>query len=577
MSNQNIHNPRTYSASLKKLTVQDPVHENVLNPILERLINNDAYINQKVTYTNENSFHPLTPHTDFPTGITYSVVRSDSPGYSASPKGTGTLVTHKMNSVHSTYNFQVYYGWSGGVWERKFTTDGAFTPWEKLASYSELTAFRGIPLTDGALTQLFRTALTYVNNDELIYGNPNTLFSSGAPDANGKYQIDCSSFVQACMEGITFENSKYKNDKNYPNNYGFQFPDSAKSSGRMLANDLGEYAYQNGWAYEPLPDYSNLRPGDLIFLFNNPNGTFWKDIGHVMLVSRVNQRENTSITVVEATSAGTGTVVKEVTYSVTDLVNKKAFLCARYPLIDSGFMPKVINYDAEKVITTTTASTWVIAPIRTMKPLKEQQMYTLFIKADFVEPGGYPIVRFASNDTIYTFGGTAKRRPDKMFRVNFFIPKGRLTAEWLNKLDIYVAGSSGTTVSLVALYEGYVTEYSGVVENIPQDQAVYGSNANGDFTKYPDGTMICRLRRDSTLAPNTALGSIFRSASESWTFPHPFVSATNLTVHVSTVFTSRWADIIGSPTATSVSYNVMGALASEDGGAVFLTAIGRWK
>lgn len=44
MPNQPIHNPKDYNEVLRMLEVTDAVHANVLNPILERLLNNDSFL-----------------------------------------------------------------------------------------------------------------------------------------------------------------------------------------------------------------------------------------------------------------------------------------------------------------------------------------------------------------------------------------------------------------------------------------------------------------------------------------------------------------------------------------------------
>ncbi|MED4581888.1 hypothetical protein P9578_03745 [Brevibacillus choshinensis] len=44
MPNQPIHSPKDYSEVLRLLEVNDPVHANVLNPLLERLLNNNSFI-----------------------------------------------------------------------------------------------------------------------------------------------------------------------------------------------------------------------------------------------------------------------------------------------------------------------------------------------------------------------------------------------------------------------------------------------------------------------------------------------------------------------------------------------------
>ena len=51
-----------------------------------------------------------------------------------------------------------------------------------------------------------------------------------------------------------------------------------------------------------------------------------------------------------------------------------------------------------------------------------------------------------------------------------------------------------------------------------------GSNSNGDYVRFADGTQICTKTNLSTPTASTALGSIFRSGDITWTYPVAFVA-----------------------------------------------------
>jgi hypothetical protein len=51
-----------------------------------------------------------------------------------------------------------------------------------------------------------------------------------------------------------------------------------------------------------------------------------------------------------------------------------------------------------------------------------------------------------------------------------------------------------------------------------------GSNSDGDFVRFADGTQICQVAELGSLAVTTADGELFRSASQSWTYPAAFIS-----------------------------------------------------
>lgn len=48
MSDHIIKNPKEYDETLRKLETTDPAHANTFNPNFEKLINNDAYLNEQI-------------------------------------------------------------------------------------------------------------------------------------------------------------------------------------------------------------------------------------------------------------------------------------------------------------------------------------------------------------------------------------------------------------------------------------------------------------------------------------------------------------------------------------------------
>jgi hypothetical protein len=102
-----------------------------------------------------------------------------------------------------------------------------------------------------------------------------------------------------------------------------------------------------------------------------------------------------------------------------------------------------------------------------------------------------------------------------------------------------------------------------------------GSNANGEFVKFADGTMICTAI--VTVADiTTATGSIFTSAEVAWTFPAAFAT-------VSAVFTSLGIRAAGNvwgkvraTSATAGGVKLYAATSIAGNTSVEVTAIGRW-
>ncbi|WP_162989512.1 hypothetical protein [Comamonas sp. lk] len=104
-----------------------------------------------------------------------------------------------------------------------------------------------------------------------------------------------------------------------------------------------------------------------------------------------------------------------------------------------------------------------------------------------------------------------------------------------------------------------------------------GSNANGEYVKLPDGTMICTHTLSGIAAANaTPVASLFRSNSQNWTFPAAFAAIPSVSHSESTGIGLAWTALgsVGiTKTATSISlYSFSQGVAT-----VCITAIGRWK
>ena len=137
-------------------------------------------------------------------------------------------------------------------------------------------------LTAADYNQLMALGATYADNmDALVYGNMKTAINTETTN-----QIDCSSFLKLVLSGVAYENSKYVTDANTPMaGFGVQFPDNPYSdkygADRYLSNELAQYAWDQGFAFLPNEDASNIQPGDVVF-FSTRQETdgFFMDITH---------------------------------------------------------------------------------------------------------------------------------------------------------------------------------------------------------------------------------------------------------------------------------------------------------
>lgn len=103
-----------------------------------------------------------------------------------------------------------------------------------------------------------------------------------------------------------------------------------------------------------------------------------------------------------------------------------------------------------------------------------------------------------------------------------------------------------------------------------------GSNANGDYTKFADGRLICTARRSITVNA-TAYGTVFRDLTPSggdWAYPANFIGDPSVTP--SLIYSFAWASLRGAG-ASSCGISVLsaGAMASVSMD-LCITAVGRW-
>ena len=140
-------------------------------------------------------------------------------------------------------------------------------------------------VTQKTFDQLIEIAETYVAHaKDMKYGNFYTPFNDTTTN-----QIDCSSFTQLVLYGIPYEMSRYAttDDTNTAKyDLGFAMPDNPYRAEygpyRYLANDLGRYALDNGFAFYPNEDCTNIQPGDVVFFSTNKNNEgYFMDITHV--------------------------------------------------------------------------------------------------------------------------------------------------------------------------------------------------------------------------------------------------------------------------------------------------------
>jgi len=118
---------------------------------------------------------------------------------------------------------------------------------------------------------------------------------------------------------------------------------------------------------------------------------------------------------------------------------------------------------------------------------------------------------------------------------------------------------------------GTVSQASGVPTGSVFER---GSNANGEYVRFADGTQICTSSVIAAGPVTTLAGSIYTSTDATvWTYPATFIAAPSVSGTADNV--ARWLGI-GLPGTTSVGLRVKAQTSFSPDGVARLTAVGRW-
>lgn len=182
--------------------------------------------------------------------------------------------------------------------------------------------------------------------------------------------------------------------------------------------------------------------------------------------------------------------------------------------------------------------------------------------------------------TLYTTGGSANAytlTPSPEVTVyeaglSFMVMPDRantgaatLNVNGVGAVDLQKMGSAGTPQALAAgeiqPYREFRVVYDGTrfLLSIGRDFPLRGSNANGEWTKFADGTMECRF------SPLTLTFSATSAMAGTWTFPAAFSSTLNMAPTVQLVpetLAAAASTFVASatPTAPEISATVVGSV-----------------
>ncbi len=118
---------------------------------------------------------------------------------------------------------------------------------------------------------------------------------------------------------------------------------------------------------------------------------------------------------------------------------------------------------------------------------------------------------------------------------------------------------------------GKVSQNSGV----PSGAVIeHGSNANGDYTRFADGTQICATTLDA-VGCTTATGALFTSGSANWDFPIAFAAGSKPAL---SGIVGGFGRFVGfdTPSETQATFQVLAAISDATNIEPSMIAIGRW-
>ena len=335
------------------------------------------------------------------------------------------------------------------------------------------------PIDPATVRDIFRCAMTYTNNkDSFAFtssGN-GTLFDADFSASSPK--IDCSSLMMAWIMGIPYEYSKYAGKDNIKHyGYGIDLPANPYASdrpNRYYTHELAHYFNEQGWCFKPNENYSNIAPGDIIFVsFASGDGqsefhdSAYMKIDHCLLV--LGYKDATHLTCLHTSALYTlnffDVPILPSNYDSTSTsnYNNAIKLVARLPFRRScGLAQTPVATDVTEKTTTSTTN-GLLATLTLSAPLKKNTPYTLIAHVENAavqtapSSSNYFGVRAsyssgASDATIFSWQRNVNPK-DNLYRCYFVVEDDPIT-----QLKLYVLSTSvaGHHYKFCGLFEGLV-------------------------------------------------------------------------------------------------------------------------
>lgn len=138
------------------------------------------------------------------------------------------------------------------------------------------------------------------------------------------------------------------------------------------------------------------------------------------------------------------------------------------------------------------------------------------------------------------------------------------------------------TITNVALPAGYIRTDADTVATydgtrwIVERQIERGSNANGTFARFADGTQFCFSPQFTGVDLTTSQGNGFVSTVRTWVYPAEFLSGFPVTATGSGLDVRAWVNINSNVLVTTSLTWIAASFVSITGRDFYLAATGRW-
>ena len=263
---------------------------------------------------------------------------------------------------------------------------------------SQATIVSNLRNTEGFISKLVEVTKTYTDNfSKLKYGNTYTAYDKVVTQVDGKYELDCSSFISLLIHGVTYHNSRYNgNETNKTSPLFFNNIDSNKY---RYANQIAKYCVDNGYHFYPNSDLSNIRAGDLVFFsWRDKEGDEFHEnafmkIDHVaMYLDRKNDNIHRTIQYERYTP--------EFMYDASNDYMSQCILVARLPFAN------IENYSTSNIVVNGNSrkectNSIEVGTYYLSEPLVPGELYTLSLNGKVLTDNCYFLVQ-VSGSTVYS-------------------------------------------------------------------------------------------------------------------------------------------------------------------------------